>query len=105
MSREKKALPLPDRTIPRRAFLAGAAAATAPLILPSGVLAQRGRPGANDRLVLGHIGAGGQGRSHLKFLTGRKDVQVAAICDVDARRHTVISILQQRRSLRPDDLS
>lgn len=67
----------------RRRFLATAAAASGPLILPSGVLAQAGRPGANDRLVLGHIGAGGQGKAHLHYLSGRDDVKVAAVCDVD----------------------
>ena len=74
-----------DSKLSRRHFIASAAAVTAPLILPSGVLAQNGRPGANDRLVLGHIGAGGQGKSHLKFLSGREDVKVAAICDVDVK--------------------
>ncbi|PCJ64755.1 MAG: hypothetical protein COA73_03495 [Candidatus Hydrogenedentota bacterium] len=73
-------------SLTRRSFLASSAAAVAaPMILPSGVLAQKGKPGANDRLVVGLIGAGGQGRSHLKFLTGRDDVEVAAICDVDSK--------------------
>lgn len=78
--------PKPKRSISRRTFLAGATAVAAPLILPSGVLAQGGRPGANDKLVVGQIGAGGQGRSHLKFLSGRSDVQIAAICDVDEKQ-------------------
>ena len=51
--------------VTRREFIAAAAAASAPLILPSGVLAQAGRLGANDKLVLGHIGAGGQGTEDL----------------------------------------
>ncbi len=71
--------------ITRRRFMAAAAAATGPLILPSGVLAQGGKPGANDRLVLGHIGAGSQGKSHLRFLSGREDVVIAAMCDVDKK--------------------
>lgn len=83
MSNDKQATQSSKSKFTRRTFLAGAAAVAAPMILPSGVLAQKGRPGANDRLILGHIGAGGQGRSHLKFLTGRDDVTVAAICDVD----------------------
>ena len=70
---------------PRRNFLkAAATAVTAPLILPSGVLAQNGRPGANDRLVVGHVGIGGMGRGHLNFVTGRSDIQSGALCDVDA---------------------
>lgn len=67
----------------RRQFLAQSAALAGPLVLPSGVLAQNGRPGANDRLVIGHIGIGGMGRGHLRFTLGRKDVSVAALCDVD----------------------
>lgn len=68
------------RTISRRAFLAGSAAAAAgPLILPQGVLAAAGRPGANDRVVLGVIGTGGMGRHHLSRLRDH----VAVICDVD----------------------
>lgn len=68
----------------RRQFLQAAATASiAPMILPSGVLAQSGKPGANDKLVLGHIGVGGMGTGHLKFTTGRSDLQVAAVCDVD----------------------
>jgi len=75
-----KLTPLP---VSRRKFLAASAAAVAPMILPSGVLAQVGKTGANDKLVVGVIGCGGQGKSHLRFLTGRDDVAVAAVCDVD----------------------
>ena len=70
-------------SVTRRNFLsAGATAAVAPMILPSGVLAAKGRPGANDKLVIGIIGCGGQGGAHLNFLSGRKDVHLAAVCDV-----------------------
>lgn len=70
-------------SITRRRFLKTASTASiAPMLLPSGVLAARGNPGANDKLVIGQIGTGGQGRSHSKFLSGRNDVQVAAVCDV-----------------------
>ena len=70
--------------ISRRSFMASSAAAVAgPMILPSGVLAANGKPGANDKLVIGHIGVGGMGTGHLKFTTSREDVSVAAVCDVD----------------------
>jgi len=66
--------------VSRRTFLAQSAAAVAgPLILPTGVLAAPGRPGANDRIVTGHIGIGGMGGGHLNAL---KD-QAGALCDVD----------------------
>jgi predicted dehydrogenase len=64
----------------RRAFLAGAA--IAPMILSSGVLAANGRPGANDRIVTGHIGVGGKGSSHIKSIPEH----VGALCDVDAHQ-------------------
>jgi predicted dehydrogenase len=55
------------------------AAIAAPTIIPEGVLARHGRKGANDRIVVGCIGVGGQGRTHVPN-------DVAAICDVDAGR-------------------
>ncbi len=66
-------------TLSRRGFLASAAAVAAPMIIPSGVLAAPGRPGANDRIVTGHIGVGGMGRHHL----GRMHANVGAVCDAD----------------------
>jgi len=78
------------RKMGRRGFLgAMTAAVAAPQIIPSGVLARAGRPGANERISLGHIGVGGMGNGHL----GRGlafgelgSVQVAAVCDVDQQR-------------------
>jgi predicted dehydrogenase len=74
----------------RRGFLAAAGAAiTAPMILPSGVLAQDGKPGANDRIVLGFIGVGGMGNYHLgEMMRFQRDglVHIAAVCDVDEDR-------------------
>jgi len=66
--------------ISRRKFMAASASAVAaPMFLPQGVLARTGRPGANDKIVIGHIGAGGMGRGHLNALKG----QVACMADVD----------------------
>ena len=75
----------------RRSFLkhsvAGAAtAAAAPMILPSGVLASAGAPGANDRIVLGGIGIGVMGSSHMRAFSGYEDVRIAAVADVDMRK-------------------
>lgn len=81
--------------IPRRTFLktAGSAVAAgavaAPLVIPSGVLAADGRPGANDRLTFGHIGVGGMGGYHLRDMVGRLqngEVNLAAVCDIDEKR-------------------
>ena len=68
----------------RREFLTTSAAAAAPLILPSGVLARPGRPGANDKIVLGAIGVGGMGNRNMRQMY--ESHPVAAICDVDAQR-------------------
>jgi len=45
----------------RRRFLAGAAAAGAPCLIPSGALAAGGKPGAGERLTVAHVGVGGRG--------------------------------------------
>jgi len=74
----------------RRRFLGAAAAGLAvPCVIPSGVLAGAGSPGAGERLVVAMIGVGGMGTVHLKnMIELRKEgkVAVAAVCDVDERR-------------------
>lgn len=73
----------------RRSFLkAGAAAAVAaPAIIPSGVLAAPGRPGANDRIILGAIGTGGRCRQLMKFVTRElTDGRIVAIADCYRQR-------------------
>jgi predicted dehydrogenase len=59
-----------------KAFGATAGAMIAPLYIPSSVF------GANERIVTGHIGTGGQGRGDMDGFLHR-GAQVAAICDVD----------------------
>jgi predicted dehydrogenase len=69
------------RSFLRRSARALAVAAIAPQIVPSGVLSLHGQPGANGRLVTGHIGLGPRGRELL-----RRFKDVGALCDVDQRR-------------------
>ena len=71
----------------RRQFLktASAAAATAPFFLSSG-LAAPGQKGPNDRITLGFIGTGTQGRGLLHNFLNQPDTQVVAVCDVDTTR-------------------
>jgi predicted dehydrogenase len=62
---------------------------TLPQVIPSRVLGAAGQPGANERLVLGHIGIGGMGGGHLNYMLARQtrgDVAVAALCDADEKR-------------------
>src|ERR1041385_4703441 len=68
-----------DNQLTRRQLVGAAAAVAIPTIIPEGVLARRGRKGANDRIVVGCIGVGGMGRTHVPN-------DVAAICDVDSGR-------------------
>lgn len=63
----------------RRGFVATAATTA---------LAFAGRPlfAANDKVVIGVIGLGGQGRAHVNSFLGIPDVEIAYICDVDEQR-------------------
>ena len=79
----------------RRTFLktSGAVAAagvfSTPQIIPAGVLAAKDRPGANERLCVGHIGVGGMGGGHLRDMVGRMqrgEAFVVAVCDCDDHR-------------------
>ncbi|MCP5517120.1 MAG: Gfo/Idh/MocA family oxidoreductase [Verrucomicrobiales bacterium] len=74
-------------SISRRRFLRTSIAATAAWqALPSGVLAAPGRPGANNRFVVGHIGTGGMGMNHVRNMVrfqSEGKVRVAAVCDAD----------------------
>jgi predicted dehydrogenase len=81
--------------IDRRSFLKtgavalGTAAFGFPDIIPSRALAAPGRPGANDRLVLGHIGVGGRGFGMMNAISdklSRGDLAIAAVCDADEKR-------------------
>jgi len=62
----------------RRTFLGRCAAATAamPMLSPARVF------GANDRITMGFIGTGGQGRGDLNGFLGFPEVQVLDVCDV-----------------------
>ena len=70
------------RSTSRRTILKGAGLGPAALAL--GAVQTKGS--AEKRLVVGLIGAGGMGTGHLRLLAARKDVEVAYVCDVDARR-------------------
>jgi len=73
----------------RRQFLKRAAgtavgAISFPYIVPSSAVGKGGTVAPSDRIALGCIGMGGQGTYDMNgFLTGRSDVQVVAVCDVN----------------------
>ena len=79
-----------QQKVRRRDFMVGTGSAIcAPYFVPSGVLASPGKPGANDRLTVAHIGVGGMGSGHLQRMTkfrAEGKVNIAAVCDVDETR-------------------
>ncbi len=70
----------------RRQFLISATTAAVPFILPSHIWAAEGAAQPNQRINVGFIGVGTQGRGNLRALLGIKQVQVVAVCDVDTTR-------------------
>ena len=62
----------------RRSFVLGAAAAAAAWWLPAGAAPVR------ERIRLGFIGVGLRGQDHLELALRRTDVDVVALCDIDA---------------------
>src|SRR5881409_2878479 len=75
-----------NRKFSRRSFIktSGAAVASAPFLLPSHVWAAETKP--NDRLTLGFIGMGTQGRGLMSGFLDKKETQTVAVCDVDTNR-------------------
>jgi predicted dehydrogenase len=72
----------------RRRFLkqaarSGAAAITAPYLVPASALGADGKLAANDRINVGMIGTGNQGTGDMGAFLGDNRVQVVAVCDVN----------------------
>ncbi|MBU0640308.1 MAG: Gfo/Idh/MocA family oxidoreductase [Planctomycetes bacterium] len=71
--------------ITRRRFLRRAAATlAAPYIVSATAWGRGARAAPSERITLGFIGVGNMGGGHLHGFLGNKDVQILAICDVDA---------------------
>jgi predicted dehydrogenase len=69
--------------VTRRHFIGTMGAAMAfPAIVPSSVFGGGGQPAPSNRIALGVVGWGWQGRDNTQALMG-KDCRIAAICDVD----------------------
>ncbi len=87
---------IPTTGLTRRRFLRqtigiAGAAAIAPTIIPASALGRDGAVAPSERITMGFIGVGNQGTGHLLGggwtyvaggYTGRKEVQVLAVCDV-----------------------
>ncbi len=102
----------------RREFLgetvaAGAVGAAVPYFVPKKALGEGGQPGANARIQIGLIGAGGMGRANLRNCAKYPDVSVTGVCDIwKARREEVAEkykasakpYADYREMLRQDDV-
>lgn len=72
----------------RREFLRKSAATAVgalilPQIVPASALGLNGKTPPSDRIVMGAIGVGSQGKSNMRGFLGKKDFQIVAVCDVD----------------------
>ncbi len=70
----------------RRDFLKAGAAFAGVSILPQGILAAQGRPGANDKINHAIIGVGGMGSGHVGMVLGDPQAKLVAVCDVRRSR-------------------
>ncbi len=68
----------------RREFSKIAVAGSVGIGVAPTILADTGWKGANDRVNVAVIGINGQGQSHIQSYSTLKNVQVAALCDVDS---------------------
>jgi len=73
------------RQFVKRSSIAAASAIALPYLVPGGVLARSGRPGANDRVIIGFIGTGGRARQLMDFVPA--DGKIVAICDCYRQRY------------------
>ena len=76
-----------NRRFSRREFVStatktGAIGVATPYFVPAGALGKNEKPGPNDRINLGIIGAGGMGRSNLSNCAKYPDVEVTGIAEV-----------------------
>ena len=85
----------------RRGFLGKAAtavgvAATFPAIIPAPALGANGTVAPSNRITLGFVGLGGQGRVvNLQMFMAHPDAQVVALCDVHGKRLHSAHLLMQ----------
>ncbi|MBU6401694.1 MAG: Gfo/Idh/MocA family oxidoreductase [Verrucomicrobia bacterium] len=91
-----------EASLTRRQFIqhhlrAALAAASFPLVVPGSVLGAEGNVAPSNRIAIGCIGVGPQGRGDLGNFLNQPDARVVALCDV-ARRNLdqAVNQVQQR---------
>src|ERR1039458_9679889 len=77
---------LSRRQFLRSVALGGIAAGVVPTLIPAGVLAAPGRPGANDRIGIAVIGPGRQGSGLLGSAGKSPEARIVAMADVNLKR-------------------
>jgi predicted dehydrogenase len=91
-------------TLDRRQFVCGAAGLlAAPLFVPATALGRGGKAAPSERIRIGVIGTGGQGRGLLGNFLGQKDVDVVAVCDVDTKHLLAAKQQADKRNKKPCD--
>ena len=71
----------------RRRFLKTSAVMALPLLIPRSVLARDGKPGANDRIIIGFVGTGGRARQLMDHIPEKRG-KIVAVCDFWRRKMT-----------------
>ena len=76
------------KRINRRDFLTRTAltAGLGPTVIAATALGNPQTPAPSERVTIGHIGTGGQGRAHATTFDAFEDCDVVALCDVDPKR-------------------
>lgn len=69
-----------------RASTMGAAAAAAPMIIPSSALGFAGYTAPSNRITFGMVGFGLMMGGHFRGMLSRGNVQILAVCDVDTKK-------------------
>jgi predicted dehydrogenase len=76
--------------VSRRQFLKGVAGVSAavavPYFVPARAFGKSGRVAPSERITIGFIGLGNMGTTHLDNFLGNNEVQLVAICDIDAKK-------------------
>jgi myo-inositol 2-dehydrogenase/D-chiro-inositol 1-dehydrogenase len=73
--------------VTRRQFLKGSAVAAAGVLVPTIVPASVfGADAPSNRITIGFVGVGRMGSGDMRELLGFKEVQIIAVCDLDANR-------------------
>lgn len=102
---------LSRRAFLRRASATVAGAAVLPQILPTGILAADGQPGANDRIGIGFVAIGRQASALLAGAVRLKETRIVAFADANlpraraaAERHDAQAYQDYRRLLDRGDV-